>query len=131
MPAEFNGAETTERDSSSDSAPTTQRTPIISGPLSMTLGSEESQPADSSKPSVSLKQEASGSMFLLSDTARHLHGLMKGLTTPPGGGGLTDQFVHALDPDRAKTAVECGKQLISTMRMQLDIAKFIKSLDEK
>lgn len=130
MQSELSGVEKTERDSSSDSVPGTRPTAIVSVPLSTMAENVETRPTDLVAPSENLRQAVWDSMNLLSSTQKHLHGLMLGLHLKDSSKDKIDQFVQALDPDRVRAAAECGKQLISTARMQLDMMKFAKELKD-
>lgn len=55
-------------------------------------------------------------MHLLTSTANDLHSLM---------GAVTKDEKSA---ENVKVAAECGKQIISTMRLKLDAMKFAKEL---
>jgi hypothetical protein len=83
----------------------------------------ENSPSQFSTQSEILNQEAFQSMSLLTDVATELHDLMKGLRSQQPD--LKDRLY---DADRVRTAAECGKQIISTMRMKLDIMKFAKEV---
>lgn len=76
--------------------------------------------------SDNLNAESFHSMKLLDSTANELFSLMKGLNKnlPTNDDGPV--MLH--DVDRVRVAAECGKQIISTMRMKLDVLKFAKEL---
>jgi len=73
--------------------------------------------------STNLEMEVSRSTNLLKSTANELHKLMIGLN-----GNQPPSDIRLYDVERVKAAAECGKQIISTMRMQLDILKFAKDI---
>ncbi len=86
---------------------------------------ETIHPTASLLPSLDLSEEIFHSSNLLRSTARELHSLMISLNPKPEN---RDTAVRLLDPDRVRASAECGKQIIATMRMQLDILKFQKEI---
>jgi hypothetical protein len=101
----------------------TRKTEIISEPSSLPPDAGETQQSGSTALSLRLSGETLASMNLLRDTGKHLYELMLGLHK-----NQPSVEAKLYDPERVKAAAECGKQIISTMRMQLDILKFAKEL---
>lgn len=83
-------------------------------------------PEASTAPSASVSPDVSQQMSLLGDSARHLHGLMLGLSA-----NQPDPSVKLYDPDRVMAACQCAKQITALMRLQLDAAKFKNKLDNE
>ena len=83
------------------------------------------------KQSEILREEILDSLSSLRSTSKHLFSLMKGLN-PNLEGRNQEEVTRLLDPDRARVAAEVSKQMISSIRMQLDLLKFFKECrDEK
>ena len=82
---------------------------------------------ESTKQLANLNEETLRSLNMLRSSNLYLFKLMKGLVHPE-----MDPTIRTVDVDKARTAAELGKQIISGVRMQLDICKFVKELrDEK
>lgn len=84
---------------------------------------DETHSTDLVEQSTNLETEICHSTNLLKSTANELHKLMIGLN-----GNQPPSDIRLYDVERVKAAAECGKQIISTMRMQLDILKFAKDI---
>lgn len=80
---------------------------------------------DSMRQSISLNEETSASLSSLTSVQNELLGLMKSLNPKADDRGL-----DLLDQDRVRVAAECGKQIISAMRMKLDMLKFVKEIQD-
>lgn len=78
-----------------------------------------------SEHSRALYEETLRSVTLLNGTETHLFALMQSCNSKE-----LDPTIRLADPERVKAAAECGKQIISSMRMKLDILKFAKHVKD-
>lgn len=127
-PVESDGVEPIENGSLQLSEPTTLETKSESENASMQIVNEATQPVDSLKSLIDLREEILASMSLCRHTARHLYGLMRDLNPKAAD---RDTTVRLLEQDRCRTAAELGKQTISAMRMSLDMLKFAKEMKDE
>jgi hypothetical protein len=124
MPIEKLGPKPTRSVNLKAKGSTTRPIKTVSKGTSTSAGNGETQPTGFLVPSMRLEEETLVSMNLLRNTASELHSLMKGLNPHLVDGD--ENRSRLLDPHRVGVAAEVAKQIISTMRMQLDICKFIK-----
>jgi len=128
MSSEKSGQETTNLNNLKLKEITMQPIKTISEKSSIKPEKEEIQQLDLVKQSPNLNKEVLASMNLLSCMGRDLYNLMKGLNPQVNEG---EERVKLLDIERVKAATDCGKQITSSMRMQLDILKFAKELSKE
>ena len=87
------------------------------------LQSSEIQLTDSQNLPIDLSEGILHSMNMLKSTSDHLFSLMTNLNHK------SDARLHEVD--RVQAASECGKQIISAIRMQHDILKLAKEMGKK
>lgn len=115
----------TEKNISQTKGPTMSETATTSSEKTENLEKSMIPRTGSEVQSTNSKEEISHSSNLLRNTATHLYGLMTDLNPKPENRSTE----RLLDVERVRAAAECGKQIISTIRMQHDIIKLKKELE--
>lgn len=98
------------------------------------LKSEEGEmirPLDSSQILIRLKEENSGSIQLLDDSAKQLHSYAKLLATPPRVDEETGEVIQRAPDHKVLEAVKCLDACRNMMKVKLDYLKFGKALIEE
>ena len=97
---------------------------------SLAIENEEIPGAVYTRHLINLNEETSTSMSSLDSVKNELLWLMKSLNEVPEHLKDNPNQFHILDQDRVRVASECGKQIISAMRMKLDMLKFAKEVQD-
>lgn len=100
-----------------------QKTGTNSESKSKTVSIVETPQLGLQKQSIDLIGATSASMNILDSTQNELRDLMISLKRE-------NDKSPEMDVGRVRAATECGKQIISAMRMKLDILKFAKEINE-
>jgi hypothetical protein len=103
------------------------KTEITSEKSSIPVARIATPRTDLTQPYTDLSGEIFRSVNLLSSTETRLHELMHSLT--PKKEEPENEY-RLIDPDRVKVAAECGKQIVSSIRMKLDLLKFCKEIKD-
>lgn len=124
MPLSQNGPEKIKKHSTKKEEKITKSTETESEKRKTNGKGELILSTDSTPQSQNAEMVTCQSMNLLDDTARHLYGLMRGLTTND-----PEPHIRHYDPQKVNSACLCAKNIYSIMRLKLDAIKLQTTLE--
>ena len=121
----WNGQNRTEKDKMQSTEKTMQETKKEPDPAFMKIEENETQPMECKSLSINLNKTTSDSMNSLQSMTNELMSLMKNLNPPLEN---RDNTTKLLESHRVSVSANVAKQIICSMRLQLDLLKFANEI---